>query len=578
MSDPPQLLHGDCFDKLKQMPDNSVESIVTDPPYGISFMNKHWDYSIPSVDIWKECLRVLKPGGHILVACGTKTQHRMAVNIEDAGFEIRDLVAWIYGSGFPKSTNIKKAIEKDYLCQFLDNVKLVKQPLQHFQVESKGEKIGSVLIPVVISQEEGQENLMVIGKVERLLDPMDTYLFASTEKINLNTILFLKKKLEGNLKKGNTVITLTELEKIIDLKIWKLFQFPNTLSGIMTTNHTALKPAMELWTLARKPLSEKTVVANVLKHGTGGINIDGCRVEGKLGGDPNRFAKTDGGSFVAFNTPPVVRESGRFPANVLHDGSEEVEEQFPKATQGHWSKTTTKGFGKFGGGTSEYLGVGEKAAPGSASRFFYCTDPTKISNEKTETHSKSSKAAKGKGIYGEFGSVETEKKDYGRFPANLIHDGSEEVVEKFPDRKGFSGGGQGNGWHKKHTKMEKQLFCDDGSASRFFYCAKAGKKERNKGCNELPDKKISIQQPHNSKTLDERYEITSKNNHPTVKPVALMRYLCRMITPIGGTVLDPFMGSGSTGIAAKAEGFNFIGIEREQNYFEIAEKRINGYT
>jgi site-specific DNA-methyltransferase (adenine-specific) len=358
---------------MKKLEDNSVDAIVTDPPYGWSFMGKKWDYDIPSVEVWKEALRVLKPGGHALVACGTRTQHRMAVNLEDAGFEIRDLIAWVYGSGFPKSLNI-----------------------------------------------------------------------------------------------GN------------EMKEWEGWG-------------TALKPAMELWTLCRKPLSEKTVVENVLKWGTGGINIDGCRV-GTEGITTNGKGKQDG------NTP-IVPQSPDF--------------------------------------------VGE-------------------------TH-------------------------IGRFPANFIHDGSEEVVSLFPDSKSTGGriGNKGSALNMMGTRYEAgdPGYGDSGSASRFFYCAKASKGERNMGLDNMEKKAItdakgnglgrvcnicgaSQLKPCDCKNNTWVLPKKNQNNHPTVKPLALMRYLCRLITPPGGTVLDPYMGSGTTGMACKEEGFNFIGIEIEPEYVKIAEARI----
>lgn len=373
---------GDNLELLKQMPDNSVDSVVTDPPYGISFMGKKWDYDVPSVELWKEVLRVLKPGGHALVACGTRTQHRMAVNLEDAGFEIRDIVAWLYGSGFPKSLDISKAIDKK-------------------EGYWRG-KAGKVI---------SDNTSMSGGNYER------TY-------------------------KGKLI---TE-----EAKQWEGWG-------------TALKPAMELWTLCRKPLEEKTVAENVLKYGTGGINIDGCRVP------------LENGETIATNVG--------FLDNLQSDG---------------W-------------GTKKCI---------------------------------------------------TEKTSQGRFPANVIHDGSEEVVSLFPYTKSGkmlpkhtrNTDGSPNGIYGKfdinHPLAE--TYGDEGSASRFFYCAKVSKKERN--CNG----KV-------------------KNNHPTVKPVALMRYLCRLITPPNGVVLDPFMGSGSTGIAALLEGFNFIGMEREEKYMEIAKVRIGAY-
>lgn len=346
---------GDNLELLKQMPDNSVDSIVTDPPYGISFMGKKWDYDVPSVELWKEVLRVLKPGGHALVACGTRTQHRMAVNLEDAGFEIRDIVAWVYGSGFPKSYNISKAIEA--------------------------------------TEKTGKSNSIALRQVEQEGDGKAYTLTGKNNGILGETRVYDRKEYTPGTENA---------------KKWEGWG-------------TALKPAMELWTLCRKPLGEKTVAENVLKYGTGGINIDGCRV----------------------GTEKRTQFSGKATNGDVYN-------KFPQHNA-HWETVV------------------------------------------------------------------------GRFPANLIHDGSEEVVSLFPDNQ-----------------------------ARFFYCAKASKKERS--C----DGKV-------------------KNNHPTVKPVALMRYLCRLITPPNGVVLDPFMGSGSTGIAALLEGFNFIGMEREEKYMEIAKVRISAY-
>jgi len=376
-----ELIHGDCLEEMKKMPDNSVDSIVTDPPYGIKFMSKKWDYDVPKVEVWVEALRVLKPGGHILVACGTRTQHRMAVNIEDAGFEIRDLVAWVYGSGFPKSHNIGKAVDK----------------LQ------------------------GNERELV-------------------EKVSQKTGMDARRFREGTrpidyTKEGDGTMEITKGNS--EYEGWG----------------TALKPAMELWTLCRKPLEEKTIASNVLKYGTGGLNIDACRVG--TGDD-----RTKGGT---------------------------------------------------GGMKTAYVG-GE------------------LENK-------------------------VERATGGRFPANLIHDGSDEVISGFPNSK------------------------STGSASRFFYCAKASKKERNKGLEGFREKENRFMATANgtgvtSKGMDRFTTLPKANFHPTVKPVKLMQYLCRLITPKGGIVLDPFMGSGSTGIACKQEGFDFIGIEIDKEYLKIAKARI----
>lgn len=405
-----KLYKGDCLAVMKEMPDESVDSIVSDAPYGINFMGKKWDYDIPSVEIWKESFRVLKSGGHILIACGTRTQHRMAVNIEDAGFEIRDLIAWIYGQGFPKSLNICKAINKKEGVKF------------------KQEKAGGV------------------G-------------FMNENDDGYNTTKHQLKQVGENSERA---------------KEWEGWG-------------TALKPAMELWTLARKPLSEKSIVDNVLKHGTGGLNIDGCRVETE---DPIKTSVGQGfgGSFEGGKKERVEIENnkGRFPANVMHDGSDEVVEGFPKT-----------------------------------------------------------KSAKGKCQY-----VGTKN--------NLW-------IEK-------------GGIAREGHKVEWEGYGDQGSASRFFYCPKASKREKNEGLEHFDMKRkseIVSQNFENAKTgSGNERNVMHHNNHPTVKPVKLMEYLCRLITKPNGICMDIFMGSGSTGLACQNEGFNFIGIELDPEYYEIAKARL----
>lgn len=334
------LRNGDCLDVLAELDADSVDAIVTDPPYGLSFMGKAWDKTVPSVDVWRECLRVLKPGGHLLAFAGTRTQHRMAVAIEDAGFEIRDMIAWVYGSGFPKSHDVAKGIDK---------------------------AAGAVRDVVGVAGRSGAG----------------------------------RNCMSGDFTGGEYMTTAPATPDAARWQGWG----------------TALKPALEPITVARKPLAG-TVAANVLSHGTGAINVDGCRVG------------TDGGT-----------RKGTFPKE------------------------------------------------GSVSAY-------------------------GNGINGACEIVST---GAGRWPANLIHDGSDEPADLL------------------------------GDAARFFYCAKTSKADRNDG---------------------------ARNPHPTVKPTALMRYLCRLVTPPGGVVLDPFMGSGSTGRGAVAEGFAFVGIEMDPEYLAIAEARI----
>jgi site-specific DNA-methyltransferase (adenine-specific) len=370
---------GDCLEVLRTMPDNSVDAVVTDPPYGLSFMGKKWDYDVPSVAIWAECLRVLKPGGHLLAFAGTRTQHRMAVRIEDAGFEIRDMIAWVYGSGFPKSLDVSKAIDK---------------AAGALGTQSQGANYAG-------------------GD------------YAPRDKTMRSDY-------------GYTYAPATP-----EAQQWAGWG-------------TALKPALEPITMARKPLTG-TVAANVLEHGTGALNVDGCRVG--MASDDNIYA-----------------------------------------TNPH---TVTKG----GGIASVGLGAN-----------LYKPSPL------------------------------------GRWPANLIHDGSDEVVGLFPQQQsgGFS---QGMVQHSRTFNVAKGVEAervrdarapDAGSAARFFYTSKASRDDREDG-----------------------------NTHPTVKPTDLMRYLCRLVTPPGGIVLDPFAGSGSTGKAAMLEGFGFIGIEREAPSYAIAQQRIS---
>lgn len=373
------LLHGEALQELRALPDCSIDSVVTDPPYGLAFMGKRWDYDVPGVEIWAECLRVLKPGGHLLAFAGTRTQHRMAVRIEDAGFEIRDMIAWVYGSGFPKSLDVSKAIDK---------------------------AAGTERVRIMVPSKAG--NSVRRGSGEQ-------------------GVTF------GDSHGGFTDISEPATDAARQWDGWG----------------TALKPALEPITVARKPL-EGTVAENVQKWGTGALNVDGCRVETNDGRNRARPPRT---------------------ANKI-----------------------------LGGGNGTNLTASEHNAAG-------------------------------------------------RWPANLIHDGSKDVLELFPVTKsggaplrrqgmGYNGGAQGQ-------EVVTGPPGSDGSAARFFYCAKASKSERGPG-----------------------------NTHPTVKPLALMRYLVRLVTPPGGTVLDPFMGSGTTGLAAAAEGFRFVGIERDEAYFEIARRRL----
>ena len=408
---------GDCLDVLRTLPDCSVDSVVTDPPYGLSFMGKKWDYDVPQVDVWRECLRVLKPGGHLLAFAGTRTQHRMAVHIEDAGFEIRDMIAWVYGSGFPKSLDVSKAIDKAAGTERED------------KYEGAFERRAGPT---------GNRKCDVCGKWLQSGSPCVCPRPQDTPATDA------ARQWQG----------------------WG----------------TALKPAMEPITVARKPLAG-TVAENVLAHGTGAINVDACRVgtEAVTINTWNDGAKPFGGGAGHEYTGRTVH--GRWPANLIHDGSDEVVGLFPVTKNGGQNETSTPKPGMFGVGGNE--------------------GPTR-----------------------------------------------------------FAG--------------------DSGSAARFFYCAKASKADRDEWCDGLEAKTRGQEYGLNTggstpQQTPHKHE-PQRNHHPTVKPTALMRYLCRLVTPPGGVVLDPFMGSGSTGKAAILEGFRFIGIEREAEYCEIARARISSVS
>jgi DNA modification methylase len=415
-----ELHLGDCIATMRAMPDNSVDAIVTDPPYELGFMGKAWDASgiAYSVEMWREALRVLKPGGHLLAFSGSRTYHRMAVAIEDAGFDIRDQIMWVYGSGFPKSQNISKAIDK--------------QAGAAREVISEGKAI------------------------KRMIPGADQDATGSWIKDN-----------------GREYVPQVTRAATVGAEQWEGWG-------------TALKPAHEPICVARKPLAKGlTVAANVLQFGTGAVNIDGCRV-----GD----------------------ESTR--------------------------RATLKIMTSRGAQGDSYANQDHRYADRSSSY------PT--------------------------GS------DAGRWPANIIHDGSQEVVALFPEQESGSraaGVRMGMGFHGADGDGGPAIAGSAGSAARFFYCAKASRADRNEGLvspgTAVVTKDATMR---DCETAD--WSARNGNHHPTVKPTALMAYLVRLVTPPGGLVLDPFMGSGSTGKACMREGFRFTGIDLTPEYVEIARARI----
>lgn len=534
------IFHGDCREILKSLPDCSVDSVVTDPPAGIGFMGKTWDkpgvlgvsggVAMPATtssrnpscracggrkragpktrsctcespdwnesekrledrdnfvaficDVMKECLRILKPGGHAVVWSIPRTSHWTAWGIEDAGFEIRDCVLHLFGSGFSKSLDVSKAIDKaagipkegaafkaflgaavrasgksrkqiDLECGFT----------MRYDTPYEKDPVGwGCTFPGAAQWEKIRDVLSIPDGWERFIAGVERQVIATQKR---------KQAPSGIVSAGRQG---TEFNRDITL--------PTTDAAKQWNGWgTALKPAAEYWWLCRKPL-EGTVAANVQEHGTGALNIDGCRVDyssaadqksaipqGKAtakrgalaGGTQNESGRSE---FEADNT------KGRWPANVTHDGSDEVLSQFPEA-------------------------------PGQLAT---------ISDTATSSRTKNA---------------------YGK----MNREGEASAETRYTESGGTN-----------FAPLPGQRRNDSGSAARFFYCAKASTADRGRF-----------------------------NNHPTVKPIDLMRWLCRLVTPPDGTVLDCFMGSGSTLIAAREEGFKAIGIEREEAYIEIAKRRI----
>jgi len=468
---------GDCLETLRAMPDSSVHSVVTDPPYGLGkepdprevlrawldgsefkpggagFMGKSWDAFVPSPLVWSECLRVLKPGGHLLAFAGSRTYDWIVMGVRLAGFEVRDQLMWLYGSGFPKSMNVSKAIDK---AAGADR-QVVGYTRASIQRRGLAGAFGSY--------------------------PEDTKRVPVTTPATDDA-----RKWEG---------WGTALKPSFEPVVWarKPLNSEDPARGSASRRATT-RPAVPDHcpiVLARKPLVG-TVAANVLEHGTGAINVDACR--------------------VGFSTPADESES--------------------KGKNRH---------GDFGSAAPVRVAFG---ADDRAGRNY---DPP------------------------------------GRWPANILHDGSPEVLAVFPETGAASASFRGDraGVVTNFGGADTHRGHDDsgGSAARFFYSAKASRAERELGLADfapVSGQSVTGRAPGSAGAKCGGYAGTTeskrRNVHPTVKPVAAMRWLCRLATPSGGTILDPYTGSGTTGVAAALEGFEFIGCELSPEYVEIARARI----
>lgn len=586
------IITGNNIDSLKNYPDNFFDSIVTDPPYGLGkepnaeemlrawitegylevkgtgFMGKEWDAFVPQPIFWKEVFRVLKHGGHVVSFFGTRTYDWGVMSMRLAGFEVRDCIQWIYGSGFPKSHNISKAIDKmpkanDRLSEF---AKILK---------SKRIELGLSISDAdnLICDDSTMYNFLEgrnVDGVMKVYPPNEKYYERIKQHFN---ILGWEHIVENNLSTIGTENGNYGFQK--DGERWK----EERHLKIHTTEKakqwdgwgSALKPANEPIVLARKPLEKGLSIAeNVLKWGTGAINIDASRIgtetiKGQKAGQG--FNNVKGFGVNTKQGEEQAKEyisedvNGRFPSNVILTHHPECKCLGLKKVKGQIDKPTNR---------KKFEGTWNEGNTGLRNN-------TNLSRE---------------GYADENGEETIENWNcHDDCPIKVLDEQSGErkaggkVVGTEPSKTGQ------NGIYNTYNRIENDPYSDTGGASRFFYVAKASKSERNFGLESFEEKQTvggggltaELREDGSLETSSAGVKFGSikalrSNVHPTVKPVKLMQYLVRMITPPNGTVLDPFSGSGTTGVACKIDGFNFVGLEISEEYGEIARARIEKFV
>ena len=751
------ILQGNCLDVLPTLESNSVDSIVTDPPYGISFMGKKWDYDVPSVDVWRECFRVLKPGGHLLSFAGTRTQHRMAVNIEDAGFEIRDMIAWVYGSGFPKSLNVGKAVNSLETNEWLKiskgidninkmniletwkrNVKTAGIQLSKSLTEvgnnipekffvpdiavlftnQKNEPLNAIIAElkscglnpiseesIIIVQESAEQKTELSPSHARYvvkLSPSQKAKHFNIFTAQCNVKEWLKenimvnhrvgealKTLRGNKKYSNEEITsvlcavLTDILKLTILNQSKTFQNLDTNQktecasaiNVIITEYTAenlisntvdilkskavdkiqgnerefvcknpanrpynltkgetstgwqspprpdkdkgsspwegfgtaLKPALEPITVARKPIEKGLSVAeNCLKWGVGGINIDGCRVEYTDGTTEEQIRRKYSGSNEGngsvtnnFGVKDIKMTSestltGRFPANLIHDGSDEVVGLFPVCKQaknvGEFKQLENMRFSAGGEGVKKQKQTNGEIISASASRFFYCAKASKRERNigidcyltvKYNNLCKEENTVAVQLLKRVISDTEVVSFSTGESGENIMvqcHKDSLSTIlteiNRIIELKILN-----LLTHSLTNESTQDVNLEMGSGGNLVESVESLRKylltitKENRELA-LGASRVALQTLLSIKEKENWQE--AKNFHSTVKPIALMEYLVKLVSREGQVVLDPFMGSGTTGMACKKLDREFIGIEMMPEYMEIAKRRIGG--
>lgn len=531
-----KLINGDCLLVLKDLADNSIDSIVTDPPYGLKFMSKHWDCSVPSVEIWSECLRVLKPGGHLLAFFGTRTYHRGVINIEDAGFEIRDQIQWIYGSGFPKSQDISKAIDKQAGAQ-REIVKTIKKtPSAHSENMQEGwrrpwaedhPKTMDITAPATDDAKKWQG-------------------WGTALKPAAEIICMAQKPLPEYLELASLALSVCQSQL-----------FASAAKNILKLNQEGPAGALNIaqWiagesTLTQEGLSELTVILQSESEQTLNSNIE--LLWALILGETSLLAST----FTTSTVTNLITD-----LKILRYLVSKITHENMHLSDGH-------------GLSADALLVNN----------LFCAFDLKlnyIQKHSAQDHATSLVAKLDSRTKSEPIVVARKPIEEKTIAANVLKHGTGGINI---DSSRITPGDQAPGRWPANILFDEEAANLLGENQRFFYVAKSSKSERNKGCEGLSKVALGVGDERPSgrsmQRLDQilsfgRNERKMENYHPTVKPIKLMEYLIRLITPPNGTVLDPFMGSGSTGVAAIGLGFSFIGIEKEKEYMQIAESRMN---
>jgi DNA modification methylase len=587
-----QILKGNSLDLLPTLADNSIDAIVTDPPYGLGnpdpdyiikaiqlwasgdrahipegkgFMGKSWDSFVPPPAIWDECLRVLKPGGHLLAFAGTRTYDLMGISIRMAGFEIRDSIGWVYGSGFPKSLDVSKAIDKgqgqNLQRQFAFTAWMRSVGMTAKQIdEITDTKMGSHYTthptqPAIPTADLFDKLRAYLPEVPEEIERLVAERTGIEWKDYKNRKVIGQKQGTKSVDSGGHGIVPGGITEPVELDITA----PATPEAQQWQGWgTALKPALEPIVVARKPLIG-TVAENVLTHGTGGLNIDASRIGSDITKDPNYRpnAKNHTGHGSSFSVGGEnTRDKKDLPDAGFHN------------SQGRWPANLILSHAE----SCQPTGKTIKSKTGAGKR--------------TATFGTQDTQSGGDGSGGWSGyEYETEVYECVEgCPVKTLDEQSGQTASK---QALMNSGPKSEGWGLHNREPGIRGHNDSGGASRFFYVAKASKRDRNEGLDELPEIQTTggggltaeLREDGSLETASAggKYgSIKAKqtNFHPTVKPTALMQYLVKLVTPPGGTVLDPFTGSGSTGKAAILEGFDFIGIELTEDYWPIIEGRL----